>query len=205
MRARGGKEGKQVIKSLFLHPQYDSCSPRPVTGQALFTPENDSIKENTMDVPVSKSLKGTFLVHMIVALVLGVSLLLIPGRALTLLGWVPEQIQVQAAGTVLTAPGTTLVDPVITRLLGVALLALGYSSFLGWRASRREQVILLVQTELVYCVLGVVAILAGLHSLQGWSSLLTELFSLQPAVVIGFVMALILAAFAVAWGLALRR
>lgn len=158
-----------------------------------------------MDAPVSKSLRGTFLVHMIVALIIGAALLLAPGRALTFLGWVPEQVQVQAEGMVLTTPGTTFIDPVISRLLGVALLALGYSSFLGWRASRREQVILLVQMELVYCVLGVVAILAGLHSLKGWSSLLTELFSLQPMEVIGFVMVVILAAFAVAWGVALRR
>jgi hypothetical protein len=148
-----------------------------------------------MDVPISNSLRATFLVHMIVALVLGAALLLVPGRTLSLLGWVPEQVQfpVQSKGIVLAAPGTSLVDPVITRLLGAALLALGFSSFLGWRAGRREQVKLLVQTEFVFCVVGIVAILSGLFTL------------LRPMPAIGWVIAAILLVFAVLWGLALRR
>lgn len=144
-----------------------------------------------MDVQISNSLRVTFLVHMIVALVLGAALWLIPGRTMTILGWVPEQVQLPQSE--LSVPGQTFVDPVITRVLGAALLALGYASFLGWRASRREQVSLLVQMEFAYCLLGTLAILMGIFSLG------------RPVPVIGWVLAAILAAFAAAWGLALRR
>ena len=144
-----------------------------------------------MDTPISNSLRVTFLVHMIVALVLGAALWLIPGRTMSLLGWVPAQVQIPQSE--LSIPGTTFVDPVITRVLGAALLALGYASFLGWRASRREQVSLLVQMEFVYCVLAAVAILAGMFTMG------------RPMPLIGWVLAVILVAFAVAWGLALRR
>lgn len=144
-----------------------------------------------MEAPISNSLRVTFLVHMIVALVLGAALWLIPGRTINLLGWVPEQVQLPQSE--LSVPGQTFVDPVITRVLGAALLALGYASYLGWRASRRDQVSLLVQVEFVYCVLGAVAILAGMFTLG------------RPLPVIGWVLAAILVAFAVVWGLALRR
>jgi hypothetical protein len=144
-----------------------------------------------MDVPISNSLRTTFLIHMIVGLVLGAALWLVPGRSLTLLGWVPDQVQLPQ--TELSVPGQTFVDPVVTRLLGAALLALGYASFLGWRSSRREQVSLLVQMEFVYCVLATIAILVGIFTMS------------RPAPLIGWVLAAMLAAFAVAWGLALRR
>ena len=76
-----------------------------------------------MEAPISKSLRVTFLVHLIVGLVLGAALLLIPGRTIILLGWVPEQVQLPQSE--LSVLGQTFVDPVITRVLGAALLALG--------------------------------------------------------------------------------
>ncbi len=144
-----------------------------------------------MDAPISNSLRTTFLVHLIVALILGAALFLIPGRTLTLLGWVDEWVQLPESE--LSIPGGTFVDGVITRVLGAALLALGFASYLGWRASRREQVNLLVQVELVFCVLGIIAILIGLFTMG------------RAMPVIGWILAAILAVFAVAWGLALRR
>ena len=145
-----------------------------------------------MDVQISKSLKVIFLIHLIVALVLGVALLLAPARSLTMLGYMPENLVVQSEGVTATIPGARFVDPVITRLFGAALLALGFSSFLGWRASRREQVSLLVQTEFVFCVLGFLGVLLGYRAFQ-------------PIPVIAWVMMVILAAFAIAWGLSLRK
>jgi hypothetical protein len=144
-----------------------------------------------MDAPISNSLRTTFFIHMIISLIFGAALWLIPGRTITLLGWVPEQVQLPQSE--LSVPGQTFVDPVITRLLGAALLALGYASFLGWRASRRDQVSLLVQAEFVFCLLGAVAILAGMFTLG------------RPMPIIGWALAAILVIFAVAWGLALRR
>ena len=65
---------------------------------------------------MSKALKITFGVHMVVALLFGAPLLLIPGRFLGLFGWQP-------------------LDPHITRLLGAAMLAFTWSSFQGYRTT----------------------------------------------------------------------
>ncbi len=91
-----------------------------------------------MDRPISQSLRITFLVHLIVSAVSGAAFWLIPGRTLTWVGWVPVTYQVP--GTDLTAPGTVFVDPVITRVLGAALLALAFLSYRGWRARQWSQV-----------------------------------------------------------------
>jgi len=148
-----------------------------------------------MDAPISNSLKITFLVHMILAVIFGAALFLIPGRTYTFIGAAQKEVTVQTQDGAVIVPGTSFVDPGTTRQLGAAYLAMGFSSFLGWRASRRVQVSLLVQMEFVYCILGVVAILA-------------LRFLAPPSVPFSaaiWVMAAILTAFAVAWGLALRR
>jgi hypothetical protein len=144
-----------------------------------------------MDTPVSNSLRTTFLIHMIVGLVLGAALWLVPGRTMTLLGWVPAQVPLPESD--LSVPGQTFVDAGVTRVLGAAFLALAYSSYLGWRAARHEEVKLLVQTEFVLCVLGTIALLVTAFTLA------------RPFPAIGWVFVVMLAAFAVAWGLALRR
>jgi Na+-driven multidrug efflux pump len=71
---------------------------------------------------MSKSLKYTFLIHVVVSLIFGAALLLAPGRFLGLFGWAP-------------------IDPLISRLLGAALLALAWSSYRGWGASSYEQLL----------------------------------------------------------------
>ena len=144
-----------------------------------------------MDTPISNSLRVTFLIHMIVALVLGAALWIIPGRTLTILGWVPEQVYLPQSDV--SIPGTSFVDGILIRVLGAALLAIGYASFLGWRTSRHEQVNLLIQEEFVFCVLGTVAFLVGIFTFG------------RPVPVIGWVLTAILVIFSVVWGLALRR
>jgi hypothetical protein len=87
-------------------------------------------------------------------------------------------------------PGSTFVDPVITRLLGAALLALAYSSFQAWRAQSWEQVALLVKSETVFCALGVAAFLVVIINGDrelGWAV---------------WLMLALLAGCAIAWGLA---
>jgi hypothetical protein len=145
-----------------------------------------------MNTPISNTLRITFLIHIVVALVFGSALWLIPGRSLTWLGVVPEQVQLPQSE--LSVPGTSFVDPVITRLLGSALLALGYASFLGWRASKRDQVLPLVQMELIFCVFGAVATLINIFRNQPNSPMIGSVL-----------IAVILFAFAAAWGLALLR
>jgi hypothetical protein len=115
---------------------------------------------------MSKALKSTFLVHALIAAAGGAVLLLIPGRFLLWLGWAP-------------------IDPIMSRLLGAALLALAWSSFQGWRARGWADVATLIQVEAVFTVLACVGLLR--HLLFGrWPLMVWLLFA-------------VLAAFAVAW------
>jgi len=87
-----------------------------------------------------KSLRYTFLVHALVSLLFGAALLAAPGRFLGLFGWEP-------------------VDPLLSRVLGAALLALAWSSYRGFRAAERRQVALLVELEAAFCVLAAAGLL----------------------------------------------
>ena len=115
---------------------------------------------------MSKLLKTTFILHAIVATVLGAPLLVIPGVFLQTLGWSP-------------------IDPILSRLLGAALLALAWSSFRGWRATEWAQVAILVEVEIVYTILGCIGLLRHL------------LFAGYPAIV--WLNLVVLAVFAIAW------
>ena len=146
-----------------------------------------------MNQPISNTLRTTFLVHCVVAFLFGVAFILIPGRTLNLLGWVPDWVELPDSES--SVPGGTFVDPVITRVLGAALIALSFSSFRAWQGANRnwDEVAILVQMELVFTVLSTIAIIAG------------GLLMVRSMPVIGWVLAAIMAAFAIAFGLALRR
>ena len=92
---------------------------------------------------MAKWLKVLFPVHAVVALVAGVPLLLAPGRFLGWAGWAP-------------------VDPLLTRLLGAALIALAWSSFRAWRARGWSQVAVLVEVEAIFTVLSCAGLLRHL-------------------------------------------
>ena len=115
---------------------------------------------------MSKALKYTFLVHAIVALLFGALLLLAPGRFLGIFGWQP-------------------VDPLLTRLLGAALLALAWGSWRGWQATERAQVTPLIEMETIFTVLGSAGLLRHLL-IAGYPWYVWTLFA-------------VLAVFAVAW------
>jgi hypothetical protein len=114
---------------------------------------------------MSKARTITFWVHGVVSILPGVPLLLAPGRFLGFLGWAP-------------------IDPIISRLLGSALLALAWSSFRGAGASEGVQRVL-VELDAVFCILCCVGLLRHL------------LFSWWPAMV--WITFAVFAAFAVAW------
>lgn len=117
---------------------------------------------------MSRALKYTFIVHAVVSFVSGAPLLIAPGRFLALFGWAP-------------------VDPILSRVLGAALLALAWSSYRGWQATERAQVRTLVEVEAVFTILGAAGVLR--HLLTGAN---------YPWPV--WLLFVVLAAFAVAWG-----
>jgi hypothetical protein len=121
-------------------------------------------------LPMSKWLRILFLVHAVVAAVGGLPLLLAPGRTLGWLGWAP-------------------IDPLISRILGAALLALAWSSWRGRRAATRAQVALLVEVEAAFTVLTCAGLLRQLLA-SHWPVYVWLLFG-------------VFAAFAVAWVVAL--
>ena len=119
---------------------------------------------------MSKMLRGTFVVHGVVAVVVGVLLLGMPGRFLQLLGWAP-------------------IDPLVSRLLGAAFLALAWGDFRGWRAHSWSEVDVFVEVQLAFAALASVGLLR--HLVSGhW-----------PAMV--WIVLLVFVLFAVAWLVAL--
>jgi hypothetical protein len=92
---------------------------------------------------MSKALKIVFLVHAVLSAVAGAILLIVPGRFLELLQWAP-------------------IDPLLTRVLGAALLALAWTSFYGWREADRKQLGIIVQMEAICTVLACVGLLRHL-------------------------------------------
>jgi hypothetical protein len=115
---------------------------------------------------MSRLLKLTFLIHMVVAFLVGAPLLVMPGSFLGWFGWAP-------------------VDPLLSRVLGAALLALAWSSFRGWRATERKQIAILVELEAVFTTLSCVGLLRHL------------LVANYPLIV--WLVFVVLAAFAIAW------
>lgn len=115
---------------------------------------------------MSKLLKVVFPVHAVVAAVSGALLLIIPGRSLQWVDWAP-------------------IDPILTRVLGAALLGLAWSSLRGWRAREWREVAILVEAEAAFTILGAVGVLRHLVT-STWPVTVWVLFG-------------VLAAFALAW------
>ena len=78
---------------------------------------------------MSKLLKGLFLLAAVLGFLTGAPLLLAPGRALGLLAW-------------------DVVDPLITRLLGAALLALAWGSLRAYLSAERERMQALAEVNI---------------------------------------------------------
>ena len=121
---------------------------------------------------MSTSTRFTFALHSIVALVFGLPLFIAPGRTLDVLDWAP-------------------IDPILTRMLGAALLALAWGSFRGWRAEEWDKVAYLVELEIIFTVLSAVGIIRHL------------LIASYPWYI--WTILIILVLFAVAWIIALFK
>jgi divalent metal cation (Fe/Co/Zn/Cd) transporter len=96
-----------------------------------------------MDEQIPYGLKITFLVHFVVAVVFGAGFLLIPEMLTEMLG-------------------ARAMEPSTFRLVGAAMLAFAASSWLAYRHPVWEKVKIVVQIEIVWTVLGVLAMLYGL-------------------------------------------
>jgi len=92
---------------------------------------------------IPKGLKITFLVHFITAGIFGAGFLLIPEMLTEMLG-------------------ARAMEPSTFRLVGAAMLAFAASSWLAYRQPVWEKVKIVVQIEIVWTVLGVLATLWGL-------------------------------------------
>lgn len=89
---------------------------------------------------MSRTLKNTFLAHSLVCLVFGLVHFLSPALWARIAGY-------------------TAFDPYVTRVLGAALLSLALASWLGYCAHTWDEVHIMVRFELVFTVLGAVAML----------------------------------------------
>lgn len=96
-----------------------------------------------MDKQISRGLKITFLVHLIVGAIFGLIYLLIPEVWGNLIGW-PTQ------------------EPAVYRLVGAAVLGFATSSWLAYRETAWEKVKIVVQAEIVWTILGTLVMLWGL-------------------------------------------
>jgi hypothetical protein len=115
---------------------------------------------------MSKTLKVVFLVNAIIWVVLGALLLVMPGRFLQWLNWSP-------------------IDPILSRVLAGAFLALAWGDFRAWRGLIWSEIIVLVEVQLVFSALASVGLLRHL---------LSSRFPVKP-----WVLFAIFALFTVAW------
>jgi hypothetical protein len=120
---------------------------------------------------MSKATKATCRAFALVSVLAGLLLLLIPGRLLTALGWAP-------------------IDPLLSRLLGAALLGLAWGAIRCARAGAKGASIYM-EVAAAFCGLGCVGLLRHL------------LFARWPVVV--WALFCVLAAFAAAWIVLLVR
>ena len=92
---------------------------------------------------MSKLLKVTLLVHIVLAAGLGLPLLAMPGRFLGLLGWAP-------------------VDPLISRMFGAALLGLGWLDFRTLRGGNRQGAQGVIEAGILFCGLAAIGMLRNM-------------------------------------------
>lgn len=100
---------------------------------------------------MSKLLKIAFIAQAILGILVGLPMLLAPGRFLSWVGWVP-------------------VDPILSRLLGAALVAMAWTSIYAARASSRAQVGILVQMQAIFSGLGALGCLRHLMTRASYPS-----------------------------------
>jgi hypothetical protein len=106
---------------------------------------------------MARMLKPALMIHMILCVIVGVLLLVMPGRFLGWLGWAP-------------------VDPIISRVLGAALLALSWGDLRVWRRFAAAEARLFVELQLVFSALAAIGVLR--HLMYGhWPAMVWIVFA----------------------------
>ena len=113
-----------------------------------------------MNKPISSSLKMTFLAFAVIMVIVGLALLVMPGRVLVLVRWVEPVVQLP--GSEETISGTVFVDPYITHGLGAALLTMAFSSYIGWKATQWNEAAFAVKLSAVFCILTLLGLIASI-------------------------------------------
>jgi O-antigen/teichoic acid export membrane protein len=96
---------------------------------------------------MSNFLKYTLICFAVVTIIFGVPLLLAPGKFLAAFGWGP-------------------IDPLISRMLGAALLGLAWACLRAIQPLHHEKARLLVEVNAVFCTLATIGLLR--HLLFAW-------------------------------------
>ena len=110
----------------------------------------------------SKFLKYTFIIHIVIGFIFGLSFLLIPEQFLSIIGW-----------------ETGIFDP-INRVFGAVIVGLTSGSILALLDPDWEKVKILVRIELVWLPLGMIAMVYGMFTSDypafGWVNVLVLAF-----------------------------
>jgi hypothetical protein len=93
-------------------------------------------------------LKLTLIGFAVLAVLFGAPLLVAPGRFLGTFGWAP-------------------VDPLISRMLGAALLGYAWLSLRSWRANSRDLALPLIESGAIFCGLAAIGIIRNMIG-AGW-------------------------------------
>ncbi len=93
--------------------------------------------------------KTLFYVFMIICLITGLPLLLAPGRFLALFAWAP-------------------IDPLISRLLGAALLGMAWGAWRSLRQNDLRQAIVAIEIFIIFCLLGAIGWFRHLFVAYWW-------------------------------------
>jgi threonine/homoserine/homoserine lactone efflux protein len=91
-----------------------------------------------MEIP--SILKYTFLLHMIVAIVLGIWYFIAPNTWVDLVSW-------------------PYFDPSVDRVMAAMMIGLGVTSLLGYRADSYEKVEIIVMGEIISCLLSTIGMI----------------------------------------------
>jgi len=121
---------------------------------------------------MSTFLKVLFLIYAVIAFIFGAPLLLAPGKFLGVFGWAP-------------------VDPLLSRLLGAALLGMAWSSLRSFRLSERSQARLVIETNLIFCALGSLGFLRHLTAADYYPFMVWFVFGLLVVFTLAWLIALL--------------